>query len=827
MAEASSVLLPRARFRSHRSDSGDSPKRPWRSRATAQSGTTASPTIDQSERTNPFPTATTPCAARTPAIRFQLADYGTQSSQPARMRFAATHHGPATPQVTAPMTASAAHEASDAGSPTEERESTMVALRALNPALCALLEIEDADMTIAQRTSLSWKIVAATHYGPATPQVTAPMTAPAAHEASDAGSPTEERESTMAYSLVALRALDPALCALLEMEEDDMTIPQRRSLSWKIGYGRSCHTTTERAKLVIPEATVLEDSVTSDASPRPTKPASRAAQPLCKPQATVEASEWRSDSDSEEEWQPSTSRARIRTARSVSQASAETMLDRAKRRKWRPPDALYGNDDSHVQRRKFAEQELAKMPWHKSAVGKKRLRDENKLLKSEGERLQEKRFAALLLCEIIPPEAAKLLGGGVIRAPQFVLNDILTAIGNLSPGGIITCTDSFLRFEAWTRKYHYSLSSLTIWHAKQYLQYVHANAVSTPGTQQEIDDGLADVQVDLDSDSDADDESDIVRHAAKGVHAARSQRANLVRLELNMEFPLHMTRAQVPVWEGGPLPPVKHAQPLDPWDMHKLGKYIEDPNTSEILANIAGSYYASAVAIARSKQMQHMSLENEGNDSASIAFGTARYAKDPLHRGKSERMIFVKHGFHGSTLWLKRWRSTLRDVRAGLFSYRDFVGSDPRKATQFENCAMPSGKIRTTLRIVLQDACGMSPAKASMYSYHGARHFVTTCSRFRKEPVDRQLELGAWCGSDIALIGQTPQEAKRRLLDIHNRQTPDRYASEAALRNAAQIIEGNCQAVVELLTRFPLKPSDVEDDGFNLLAPYSSSTGGT
>ena len=79
---------------------------------------------------------------------------------------------------------------------------------------------------------------------------------------------------------------------------------------------------------------------------------------------------------------------------------------------------------------------------------------------------------------------------------------------------------------------------------------------------------------------------------------------------------------------------------------------------------------------------------------------------------------------------------------------------------------MPAWKIRKSLRIVLQVACGMSEEKASRYSYHGARHFLTNCSRAKGDSGDTQLELGAWCGSDIALTGQTPREAKKNLRDI-------------------------------------------------------------
>ena len=135
---------------------------------------------------------------------------------------------------------------------------------------------------------------------------------------------------------------------------------------------------------------------------------------------------------------------------------------------------------------------------------------------------------------------------------------------------------------------------------------------------------------------------------------------------------------------------------------------------------------------------------------------------------------------------------------------------------------MPAWKIRRSLRIVLQVACGMSEEKASRYSYHGARHFLTNCSRAKGDSGDTQLKPGAWCGSDIALTGQTPCEAKKSLRDIQSRETPDRYSAETALRKATRIIAETCQAVADLVRRTPIKPMHIPDEGFSLLHPHGS-----
>ena len=612
----------------------------------------------------------------------------------------------------------------------------------------------------------------------------------------------------------ALKDLDPELYKLVQADEEDAPLLPfalaRKRLTSLFGKSSTARHDTSLRTLIVPPCTLPEDC---DAQPRRSEIHAPDEEPL--DAAYVPDDEDSSNSDSDSEAPKYTPRGLLRKVRAARHASMSSMWDRARTRKWRPPNGLYAGDEAHIMRRQFAQEELSKMPLHRSAAGKKRLRDDNKVLKSDGDRQHEKRFAALLICEIIPSSAAKKLGYGEVRTPEKVLDDIIHAIGNLAPGGLISCVDSFLRFISWTQEQGLKFDALTEWHSHQYLKHIHTDAT---GTTLADDDGLANIAGDEISDSDEEE----ARDRARGAYAARGQRANLVRLEENFKFPVHMSAATVPVWEGPPLPSAKHALPLDPWEMHALGKYIEDPNTSNVMANIAGTYYASAMAISRAKQMQHMSIENEGDVDADVAYGTARYAKDPLHRGKAQRLIFVKHGVHGSKKWFQRWRSTLRDVRHGQFSYRDFVGGDPRTATTFENCAMPAWKIRKSLRIVLQVACGMSEEKARRYSYHGARHFLTNCSRAKGDPGDTQLELGAWCGSDIALIGQTPREAKQNLRDIQQRETPDRYCAETALRKATRIIADTCQAVADLVRRTPIKPAHILDEGFSLLHPHGS-----
>ena len=55
-------------------------------------------------------------------------------------------------------------------------------------------------------------------------------------------------------------------------------------------------------------------------------------------------------------------------------------------------------------------------------------------------------------------------------------------------------------------------------------------------------------------------------------------------------------------------------------------------------------------------------------------------------------------------------------------AYLDYRGptssADPREATELLNAPMPDSKINSAIRVMLQEACGMSKEQAAGYSKH-------------------------------------------------------------------------------------------------------------
>ena len=85
-----------------------------------------------------------------------------------------------------------------------------------------------------------------------------------------------------------------------------------------------------------------------------------------------------------------------------------------------------------------------------------------------------------------------------------------------------------------------------------------------------------------------------------------------------------------------------------------------------------------------------------------------------------------------------------------------------------------------------------------------------------------QLELGAWCGSDVTLTGLLPTEARVRIQEMRQRSTTDPYAAEAAVQREASMMAANCDTVAELLERVPTRPQDARGNGYEMLEKHDT-----
>ena len=121
----------------------------------------------------------------------------------------------------------------------------------------------------------------------------------------------------------------------------------------------------------------------------------------------------------------------------------------------------------------------------------------------------------------------------------------------LAPQGIKQCVEFYLRMYSKIKDTDFNLSAWTVWRSKQYMAELQAEALKKyqPGWCAATD-GLVDAKPLSDvSDSDEDtttgprqhDLDEVACQVRSGHTAATKQRSNLVRLEHNFGFPVHVT----------------------------------------------------------------------------------------------------------------------------------------------------------------------------------------------------------------------------------------------------------------------------------------------
>ena len=328
------------------------------------------------------------------------------------------------------------------------------------------------------------------------------------------------------------------------------------------------------------------------------------------------------------------SRARMQTkrqARSTAQATAMTQWDVLQTRKWRPPASMYP-EAIHAGLRSAARSRLQEIPNYNSHSVRADITDRKKLLPSDGEEKVDKSVAALLVAEIIPPCAAASLCGKSVSElqPEQVLFAIESAIGNLSPAGIVQSVNAFLRFWAWTVDNDIAFEKVSRVDVEQYLAFVHRNATGQPATSQDQppDSVLLDVadqptdqqSMEAISDDELDNTEEVILDQWKGYSAASAQRSLLARLQRHFKFPVPVAESKSPqVGQGARIPPPKrHATPPSPDVLRAVQTYAECDSTSEIMANIAASFLASALSARRARQLQHVFFFAEGEEVADV-----------------------------------------------------------------------------------------------------------------------------------------------------------------------------------------------------------------
>jgi hypothetical protein len=173
------------------------------------------------------------------------------------------------------------------------------------------------------------------------------------------------------------------------------------------------------------------------------------------------------------------------------------------------------------------------------------------------------------------------------------------------------------------------------------------------------------------------------------------------------------------------------------------------------------------------------------------------------------RFVCVYKGVSDSGARFERGQSVspagTMDVGAVYLDYRCSNGSrsaasDPRRADEICNAPMPSGRINHAIRIMLQEACGLTARQVRRYTKHTPRHFLISCSQHRGEPSDRQVEIGKWFGSTLALRSMTPKQRRETKSAMAAARFPDLYSEQDGLvKRVARIMLTQIQSCRRLI----------------------------
>ena len=350
------------------------------------------------------------------------------------------------------------------------------------------------------------------------------------------------------------------------------------------------------------------------------------------PELSEESSEFDEVPTEHERWRRSNAQGKRKLAKCRGQAArkkeATTQWDALQRRKWRPPAQMYAAS-LHNDLRAVARKRLEEAPNYAAHSVRSELTSQQKLLPSDGEERVDKRIAALLVAEIIPPCAAAQLCAKPLSElrPELVIFSIETAMGNLSPAGITQSVNAFLKFWQWLDQHDIPFEKVSRLDIERYLAHVHQMATGTPVFPQ--DQPSASVLLDVstqhadqqEGEARSDDEEDDTAAFLDqwtGYSAANAQRSLLARLEKHFFFPVHALEAKSPqVGQGARIqPPKRHATPTSPDVLRAVQTYAECASTPDIMANVAAAFLVSALGARRARQLQHVFFYAEGEEVA-------------------------------------------------------------------------------------------------------------------------------------------------------------------------------------------------------------------
>jgi hypothetical protein len=487
-------------------------------------------------------------------------------------------------------------------------------------------------------------------------------------------------------------------------------------------------------------------------------------------------------------------------AKGAASRGVQSMLDKLRRQKRQPSRDRYPNARHDVVDE--AEKQLAAMPDIHSQAARHATKDQGTSIQPQELVASLKQAAALAVARVMPPEAMATIVAAEGQPQKFANKDadaILRAIrrkcDSYEGGGMLTRVSTFLRFLEWLDVSNIPFSDVDKEVISDFLEFVHEQATS---------------------------------EEAGGTTAAGRVKAQLATLYAAFHFPQGAPEALAPYVDadeyGGPV----QAKPVSIEDMEAIGRYAGNPSTPLVLRSIAGAFHYKSFAAGRTKQMQHMGLDGREGE---FCYGVDKRRKTPrVEERKGKPMLHVcvfkgvYNGEEAFQYWLDDRPAEAENVGSAYLDYRGPTSSaDPREATELLNAPMPDSKINSAIRVMLQEACGMSKEQAAGYSKHSARHFLPQCAFDRGEPIMRQLEIGKWCGSTLAMHTLAPGKRWGANMKLKAAHMPNMYSDPNGLvQRVGSIMLAQVQSCRRFLARTDRNNDQHDGSSFKLLDRYDA-----
>ena len=298
-------------------------------------------------------------------------------------------------------------------------------------------------------------------------------------------------------------------------------------------------------------------------------------------------------------------------------------------------------------------------------------------------------------------------------------------------------------------------------------------------------------------------------------------------LNFKLLLPTAAVRCALPTHNtnGGAHTLLSGALPLPPEALQLICDYAANPATPPVMASWAFALAFSTLSSLRQANTQRLCFYGF------LRVGNREYLLSQHTDGKSRTKtptlcITPLQDMRDSRAWFDRGQSLL--WADGDFLWADCSG-DPLLATSsLVRCPLSDEKIQGAMRLVLQHACGMSPAMTLAYTKHSARKTMVSTAQSAGSPWEICIELGHWNGASLDQSFLLPSETVRRKKALEIMAMPRRYSANARISRVAQIVGNQVMRMKAYLLLPQVKnrcPSDWNTK-WNLMRPYDKNREG-